>query len=49
MMSDEEKLKLALHNLEELSNIIVGNEYELFLSQHIIPIQVELKRQLSHY
>lgn len=49
LMSAEDKLRLALQKLEELSNLIVDNEYELFLSQHIIPIQIEIERQLSHY
>lgn len=42
-------LVLALTQVESLVKILEGNEYEKYFYQHLIPVQVELNRQLSHY
>jgi hypothetical protein len=47
-MTSEYKLEVSLQLVEELSNLIEDNEYEQFLSQHLIPIKVELERQLTN-
>jgi hypothetical protein len=48
-MNDKTKLLLALQQIVNLTNLLQGNEYQQFLYGHLINIQVELKRQLSHY
>lgn len=48
-MSDKTKLILALMQIDNLTNLLKDNEYQKFLYSHLISIQVELKRQLSHY
>ena len=49
-MNDEKtKLILALLQVDNLTNLLKGNEYQDFLYSKLIGIQVELKRQLSHY
>lgn len=47
-MRDETKLHLALMQIDNISNLIKGNEYERFLVSHLIPLKVEFERQLSH-
>ncbi len=42
-------LVLALTQVESLVKILEGNEYEKYFYQHLIPVQVELLRQLKHY
>ena len=42
-------LVIALTQIESLVKILEGNEYQKYFYQHLIPIQVELNRQLSHY
>ena len=41
-------LVLALNQVENISNLIAGNEYEHFLVSHLVPIQIELQRQLTN-
>jgi len=48
-MTEQTKLILALMQIDNLTNLFKGNEYEKFLYSHLISIQVELNRQLSHY
>jgi predicted RNA-binding protein with EMAP domain len=48
MMTPEHKLVVALQLVEELSNLIEGNEYEQFFTQHLIQVDFELKRQLTN-
>lgn len=43
------KLLLALLQVENLTSLLEENEYENYLYSHLISIQVELQRQLSHY
>ncbi len=46
-MNKETKFHLALIQIENLSQLVKGNEYEHFFVSHLIPIKVELERQLS--
>jgi hypothetical protein len=48
-MTEETKLILALMQIDNLTSLLEGNEYQKFMYSHLISIQVELKRQLSHY
>lgn len=48
-MTEEAKLILALMQIDNLTNLLKDNEYQKFIHSHLISIQVELKRQLSHY
>lgn len=47
-MSDKEKIILALMQINNLSLLIDGNQYEKMLSSHLISVQVELERQLTN-
>jgi hypothetical protein len=47
-MTNQQNLELALRKLNEIVELIQSNEYEQFLSYHIILTQVELKRQLTN-
>jgi len=47
-MTQQNKLILALHKIENLTSLLKGNEYERFLNSHLIYIQVELQRQLTN-
>ena len=40
-------LLLALQQVENIVNLVEGNEYEKFFNSHLISLQCELKRQLS--
>jgi hypothetical protein len=42
------KFQLALIQIENISKIIEGNEYEKFFVSHLVPIQIEIERQLLH-
>ena len=48
-MNDKTKIILALMQINNLTNLLKDNEYQKFLYSHLISVQVELKRQLSHY
>jgi len=48
-MTEQTKLILALMQIDNLTSLFKDNEYEKFLYSHLISIQVELNRQLSHY
>jgi len=37
---------LALQQVENISNIVIGNQYEKFFVSHLLPIKIELQRQL---
>jgi hypothetical protein len=47
-MGDNLKLILALNQIENITKLIEGNEYQDFLYSHLISIQVELQRQLTN-
>ena len=48
-MNDKTKLILALIQIDNLTKLLEGNEYQEFLYSKLISVQVELQRQLSHY
>jgi hypothetical protein len=49
VMSDEKtKLVFALMQVENISELLEGNEYDHYLSTHLLPIQYELERQLTN-
>jgi hypothetical protein len=48
-MNEKTKLILALEQINNITELLKGNEYQSFLYGHLIQIQVEIKRQLSHF
>lgn len=48
-MTEKEKLIIALMQIDSLTELLQGNEYQQFLYGHLIQTQVEIRRQLSHY
>jgi hypothetical protein len=46
-MTDEMKLHLALVQVNNLCNLFEANEYEQFLYNKLVSVEVEIKRQLS--
>ena len=46
-MNQENKFHLALIQIENLSQLVKDNEYEHFFVSHLVPIKIELERQLS--
>lgn len=47
-MSDQTKLILALMQIDNLTSLIEGNEYQSFLYSHLSSVQIELQRQLTN-
>lgn len=47
-MKEEVKLILALHQIDNITNLVKGNEYEMFLTSHLISLKFEFERQLSN-
>jgi hypothetical protein len=47
VMNDKTKFILALIQIENLSQIVKDNQYEHFFVSHLVPIKIELERQLS--
>ena len=46
-MDKQTKFTLALIQIDNLSKIVEGNKYEHFFVSHLVPIQIELERQLT--
>lgn len=46
-MNPEYKIQVCLDLVDQLTDLIEGNEYQQFFVQHLIPIRVELERQLT--
>jgi sRNA-binding regulator protein Hfq len=46
-MSEHIKLLLAIDQVDNLTSLLEGNEYQQFFYSHLISIQTELKRQLT--
>jgi len=46
-MDKQVKFNLALIQIDNLLKIVDGNEYEHYFVSHLIPIQIELQRQLN--
>jgi hypothetical protein len=47
-MTLEEKLESALQKVEELTELITYNEYEHFFVSNLLPVEFEIKRQLTN-
>jgi hypothetical protein len=47
-MKDEVKLILALQQINNLTDLLHGNEYQQFLYGHLISVKCELERQLTN-
>ena len=48
-MDNKTKLILALMQIDNLTKLLEGNQYQDFLYSKLISTQIELKRQLNHY
>lgn len=48
-MDDKTKTILAIMQIDNLTKLLEGNEYEFMLTSKLISVQVELQRQLSFY
>ena len=47
-MDEKSKLLFALQQVEGISKLMKGNEYESFIASHLFPILYELNRQLTN-
>ena len=47
-MKDEVKLILALQQINNLTSLLEGNEYQKFIYGHLISVKCELERQLTN-
>jgi hypothetical protein len=47
-MNKQLKLILGLQQIDNLTSLLEGNEYQQFLYSHLISVEVELKRQLTN-
>ena len=48
VMNQKTKLLLSLSQVEGISKLMKGNEYESYFISHLTPIHVELHRQLTN-
>jgi hypothetical protein len=46
-MNNDIKILLALEQLENVMKLVEGNQWEIFMSRHLIPVHCELRRQLT--
>jgi predicted RNA-binding protein with EMAP domain len=47
MMDRQMKLILALHQVENIHQLLQDGQYAGFFSSHLLPIKYEIERQLS--
>lgn len=47
-MSESEKIESSIQKINELVDLLEGNEHQDYLYSHLITLQVELKRQLTN-
>ena len=47
-MNQRTKIILALQQIDNLTSLLDGNEYQSFLYSHLISIKCELQRQLTN-
>jgi len=47
-MNQQTKLLLGLQQIDNLTSLLEGNEYQSFLYSHLIQMKVELNRQLTN-
>jgi hypothetical protein len=48
-MNDKTKLILAMMQIDNLTELLKGNQYQDFLYSKLISTRIELQRQLNHY
>jgi hypothetical protein len=48
-MNEQTKLIFALMQIDNLTSLLEGNEYQDFLYSKLISARIELQRQLNHY
>jgi len=48
-MNEQTKLILALQQIDNLTSLLEGNQYQDFLYSKLISARIELQRQLNHY
>ena len=48
-MTEKQKLILATMQIDSLSRLLEGNEYQKYLYGHLVKTTIELRRQLKHY
>jgi len=48
-MTEKTKLIFALMQIDNLTSLLEGNEYQDFLYSKLISTRIELQRQLNHY
>ena len=46
-MTDEMKILLALNQIDNIMKLVKGNQWEIFFSRNLIPVGIELCRQLT--
>jgi hypothetical protein len=46
-MKNDIKILLALQQLDNVMKLVEGNQWEIFISRHLIPVHYELRRQLT--
>ena len=47
-MNEQTKLILALQQIDNLTSLLNGNEYQSFFYSHLISVKCELERQLTN-
>jgi len=47
-MDDKTKFILALMQIENITELLKENEYEHFMVSHLMPLKIEIERQLSN-
>lgn len=47
-MNDQIKFILALQQIDNLTSLLEGNEYQVFFYSHLIGMKCELQRQLTN-
>ncbi len=47
-MDEKTKFILALMQIENIANLMKDNEYEHFMVSHLMPLKIEIERQLSN-
>ena len=45
---EKTRLILALHQVNNLTQLLEDNEYKTFMYSHLIPMKYELQRQLNN-
>jgi len=46
-MTNRTNLILAQIQIDNITNLLKGNQYEGFMSSHLLPIRYEIERQLA--